>query len=212
MAIFKVAVVWALIALTGAFGSRAMAQQVSSAKAQTLAVIQWNGDVAFILSHLTRAYDVTIGLEIDPQHPKTDVGFYLREATLPDALNAIVQSAPKYQWRERDGFFEVLPLAESNALLDTMVYNFRVIDVDQAEALKQLLSLPELQAAMKAMNLSRRYITRARTDEKVEKFSLSLEGVTMRQALNKIAQAGGSRFWLFRTEGARSFSIDNSPD
>src|SRR5712691_6889926 len=92
------------------FASRVRAQQTSAPRTQTPAVIKYDGDMGFMLAHLTGIFGVTIGFEIDPQQPKPQVGFYLRDPTLPDVLNAIVRSAPRYQWRVSDGFIEVLPL------------------------------------------------------------------------------------------------------
>jgi hypothetical protein len=51
----------------------------------------------------------------------------------------------------------------------------------------------------------------ASTETKKEKFSLNLEGVTMRQALSRIAYESGGRFWIFRASGDRLFFISNSP-
>ena len=207
----QMAVVAMFVAVTAMSGSRSMGQQAAPSMKETPRVIKWNGDLMFILFHMSQAFETTIGLEVDPQQPKTDVGFYLEKAMLPDVLNAIVQSAPSYQWRERDGFIEVFPLAGRNPLLDTMITSFRVADVVQQEAINRLLSLPEAQAAMKAMNLNHRAPTNAAKDEKAAKLSLSLQGVTIRQALNQIVQANGGRFWMFRMEGAGSFSIAGSP-
>jgi hypothetical protein len=207
----QIALVVVFLVVAPGSGSRALGQQAAPAKPGPPAVIKWNGDLAYILSHMTNAYEVTIGFEVDPQQPKADVGFYLLEPTLPDVLNAIVQSAPRYEWRERDGFFEVRPLAGSSPLLDTMIHSFRVNDVDQAEALNQLMSLPELQVGMKAMKLTRQEISSASTEQKTQKFSLSLEGVTLRHALNQIVQASGGRFWIFRRPSDRSFSISSAP-
>lgn len=208
----QIAVMVVFLAVAALSGSPTLGQQpLSPARLPALRVIKWNGDIAYILFHLSQAYDGTIGLEVDPQRPQTDVGFYLEKPSLPDVLNTIVQAAPRYQWRERDGVFEVLPLAGTNPLLDTMIYNFRVNDVDQEAAFNQLLNLPEVQAGMKAMNLSRRDATGRASEVRVEKVSLSLDGVTLRQGLSRIAQASCGRFWIFRQYRDGSFSISGSP-
>ena len=204
------AVVFALT-ICVAFASRVRGQQTSAPRTQTPAIIKYDGDMGFMLAHLTEVFGVTIGLEIDPQQPKPQVGFYLRDPTLPDVLNAIVRSAPRYQWRESGGVMEVLPLEGSSPLLDTIISDFRVNNVNDTEAINQLLKLPEVQARMKALSLNPRDPGNAPAETKGEKFSLSLEGVTMRQALGRVAKENGARFWIFRRESNGSFWISNSP-
>ena len=204
------AVVFALTIFV-TFASRVRGQQTSALRTQTPAVIKYDGDMAFMLAHLTEIFGVTIGFEIDPQQPKPQVRFYLRDPTLPDVLNAIVRSAPRYQWRESDGFIEVLPLEGSSPLLDTIISNFRLNNVDETEAINHLLKLPEVQAGLRAMSLHPGDPGNAPAEKKGEKFSLSLENVTMRQALDRVAKENGARFWIFRRNGNGSFWISNSP-
>jgi hypothetical protein len=198
-----------LLTICGASVSPTMAQQTSTSRTQHPAVIKYDGDMTSMLAHLTKIYGVTIGLEVDPQQPQSQVEFYLLNPTLPDVLNAIVKSAPNYQWRESDGFIEVLPMAGSSPLLDTMISRFGTSDVDEAGAFNQLLNLPELQANMRAMSLKGRALGDTST-EKAEKFSVNLESVTFRQALHKIAKLSSGRFWIFRNNSDGSFSISNS--
>jgi hypothetical protein len=209
--ITRITAVIVFIMIGGASGSRVMGQQTSASKIQPLAVIKYDGDMAYMLAHLTERFDVTIGLEIDAKQARSHVSLYLREATLTDVLNAIVKSAPTYQWRERSGCIEVLPVGASSPLLDTMISNFRVSEADQTEAVNRLMNLPDVQANLRAMNLNRKDPGSASTETKSSKFSMNLEGVTMRQALSKIANESGGRFWIFQTFGDGFFSISNSP-
>jgi len=177
------------LAICGASVSGVMGQ-TSASKTQPPRVIKYDGDMAYMLAQLTEIFGVTIGLEVDPRQPKSQVSFYLRDPTLPDVLNAIVKSAPTYQWREQSGCIEVLPVGESSPLLDTMISNFRVSEVDQTEAVNCLMNLPEVQANLRAMSLNRRDPGSASTETKGERFSMNLEGMPMRQALSKIANEG----------------------
>ena len=200
-----------LLSICGVSIAPTIAQQTSASRIQPPAVIKYDGDMASMLAHLPEIYGVTIGLEVDAQQPQSQVGFYLLDPTLADVLNAIVKSAPRYQWRESDGFIEVFPLAGSSPLLDTMISSIRTSDVDEAGAINQLLNLPETQANMRAMRLNRRALGGRSTEKKGEKFSVNLEGVTLRQALHKIAKDSGGRFWIFHNYSDGSFSISNSP-
>ena len=200
-----------LLTLCGFSISPAVAQQTSEAKIQTPAVIEYNGDMATMLATLSKVYGATIGLEVDAQQPQSQVAFYLRDPTLPDVLNAIVKSAPRYQWREIDGSIEVFPAAGSSPLLDTPIRSFRANDVDEEAAINQLLSGSEMQANIRALSLNRRPPDRTSTDQRGKNFSVNLDAVTLRQALNKIANGSGGRFWIFRNYRDGFFSISNFP-
>jgi type II secretory pathway component GspD/PulD (secretin) len=201
-----VAVIFIAVA---AFVPRAMGQQVSSPK--TLAVIKYDGDMASLLANLGEPYGVTIGFEVDPQHARSQVKFYLREPTLADTLNAIVNSAPAYQWRMSGEVVEVLPAAGGSPLLDTRITYFHVSDLTREEALTQLMNLPESQSVMKETNLSFRATSSAATETSKQKVSVRLEGTTLREALNQIFEAEGGRFWIFRKDSSGSFTISGSP-
>ena len=207
-------IVAAVFALTicGACATRYVVAQQSSGPRQPPAVIEYHGDMAYMLANLTDIYGATIGLEVDPQQPKSQVGFFLRDPTLTDVLNAIVQSAPRYQWRESAEFIEVSPVERSCPLLDTIIVRFRVADADESEAINQLLKLTEVQASMRAMSLNCQDRGEASAEKKGEKFSISLENVTLRQALNSIARESGKRFWIFRTDRSGFFRSALLPD
>jgi hypothetical protein len=200
-----------LLLVCGLSMSPTVAQQTSSPRTQPPAVIEYNGDLATMLATLSKIYGATIGLEVDAQQPQSQVAFHLRDPSLPDVLNAIVKSAPSYQWRESDGCFEVFPAAGSSPLLDTLIRNFRANDIDEEAAINQLLGVPEMQSNMRAMNLSRRAPGSTSTDMQGKNFSVNLDAATLRQALNKIANDSGGRFWIFRNYRDGFFSISNFP-
>src|SRR6185436_7904495 len=76
--------------------SGVMAQQPAP---RTLRVIDYAGDMTMLLAAMPNAYGVTVGLELDTQ-PYYQVRFFLENATVTDVMNAMVQSAKKFQWRQ----------------------------------------------------------------------------------------------------------------
>ena len=183
--------------------SGVMAQQTATS---TVRIIEYQGDFTMLLASLPNTYGVTVGLELDTQRHHV-VRLSLRDATITDVMNAAVQSSKKYQWRQTGGFVEVWPLAGSNPLLETRISSFNVKDLTPSEAFDQLLDLPEVQANMTALKLKRRA-----TDvppRKLSRFSVNLEGVSLREALNKIAQASGIEIWTFRNYPNGFFSISS---
>ena len=185
--------------------SGVMAQQPAP---RTLRVIDYAGDMTMLLAAMPNAYGVTVGLELDTQ-PYYQVRFFLENATVTDVMNAMVQSAKKFQWRQTGGFIEVFPLAGSNPLLDTRISSLNVKDLSPLEAFDQLFNLPEVQARMTELNLRRRGPDVSRGKLSSSRFSVSLEGVSLREALNRIAQESHLEIWVFRNYPNGFFSISS---
>src|SRR4051812_39295867 len=87
----------------------ARARQAPAPKGHTLAAIVYEGDMAALLQHLAKEFDVTVGFEAGPGQMRPQVKINLREANLRDVLDAVVQSQPAYRWRQEGGFVDVYP-------------------------------------------------------------------------------------------------------
>jgi hypothetical protein len=181
--------------------SGVMAQQPAPVR-----VIQFNGDMISILAELPHAYGVTMGLELDTQRYHR-VEISVMDATVTDAMNAVVQSSKKYQWRQTGGFINVWPVAGGNPLLDTKISSLNIKNLTPAEAFDQLLNLPEVQANMTGWNLKHRAPVDSSEKLSSSRFSISLEGVSLREALDKIAQESHLGIWIFRNYPNGFFSI-----
>jgi len=200
---FKLITAAVVLVICGFSTSVDMAQQAAPPKVR---VLEYQGDLSMLLAALPNSFGVTVGLELDAQAHQL-VRVSLLDATLPDVMNAIVQSSKKYTWREANGFVEVWPLTGSNPLLETRISNFNAKDLSPSQAFDQLFNLPEVQATMKAMNLKRR-APDVLTKTTYNNFSVNLEGVSLRQALSKIASDSGIQIWVLRSYQNGYFSID----
>ena len=194
-----------VLGICGVSTSGLMAQQPTP---PTLRVIEYQGDLTMLLRALPNSYGVTIGLELDTQRQQV-VRVSLQDATLTDVMNAIVHSANQYQWRQTDRFVDVWPLAGSNPLLETRISTFNVKDLSASEAFDRLLNLPEVQANITALNLKRRAPDIPPGKLSSSRFSLNLEGVSLREALNRIAQESRIEIWIFRNYPNGFFSISS---
>ena len=126
---------------------------------------------------------------------------------MTDVMTAIVQSSKKYQWRQTGGFIDVWPLAGANPLLETRISSFNAKDISPLQAFDQLLNLPEVQANMTALNLKRRAPESSPGKLTDARLSINLEGVSLREALDKIAQESHIEIWIFRNYPNGFFSI-----
>jgi hypothetical protein len=202
---FKLIAAAVVLAICGASMSGVTAQQPAR---PPLRVIQFNGDMTMLLAALPNAYGVTVGLELDTQH-FYQVSLHLDYPTITDVMNAMVQSSKKFQWRQNGDFIDVWPLAGGNPLLETRISSFNVKDLSPSEALDQLFNLPEVQGNMTTLNLKRRAPDGRPVKLSSAKFSVNLEGVTLREALNKIAQESHLEIWIFRNYPNGFFSISS---
>ena len=171
-------------------------------------VIQFQGDMTMILGGLASTYGVTIGLELDAQRYHV-VRLSLLDPTVTDAMNAIAESSKKYQWRQTGAIVDVWPLAGGNTLLETRISSLNVKDLTPLEAIDQLLNLPEVQANMIALKLERQAPNIYPKNLSSSRFAVNLAGMTLREALNKIAQESHIDIWIFRNHPNGFFSISS---
>jgi hypothetical protein len=190
----------------------ALGQEQSNApRTQQLRVVVFHGDLRMLLGSLAETNGVVIGFETDATSPllvKVDA----RDVNFRQLLDVIVLGHPQYRWREVDGSIEFTPVSGGSNVLDAVIPNFEVKDVHFAEATDSLLKLPEVQGSLAAMALTRNeagYQPRSLGNT----FSLRLEQVTVRRALDEIARKSGTNFWAFRQFGDKGqvfFSLQTS--
>lgn len=201
----RIRVLTSIVAIACAWTSVSMGQRKPT-PTSALRVVQMDGiDLEAFLATLAADYQTTIGLEVDPEKPQSQIKLELRDVNFHQILDGIVNAEPKYRWRENDGSIGVSPVNGGSSLLDATIQSFQVRDVSRLAAIGHLLSLPEVQAIAASMNLKRR--PPIGISEQTEKLSFDLRGVTLRQALNRIAADSGARFWTFRRYPDGTFEI-----
>lgn len=207
--IVRLAVLLVVICASSAY---AMGQQTAPSSPDRKNKIVYDGDMAALLSHLAAKFNVNIGLETDRHQPRPRAKIDIWYNTLEEILNAVVESAPGYRWRNQDGFIDVYPHEAGCPLLDTVIGDFRVDNDDWLSASEVLTNLPEVQSQMETMRLRRSDFVNTTRKPEASLFSMSLENVTLRRALHEITKKSGNGFWVFQRHGARSllFSISNS--
>lgn len=202
----RIKVLAGVLAITGVWTPLAPGQQQPT-RSEPTRLIRFNHvDVGLILAHMAFDYETTLGFEVDPAKLQSPIDLDLRDVVaFRQVLDGIVKAEPGYQWRENDGAIEVHPIKGGSSLLDMPIQSFQVKDVSRFAAINLLLSLPEVQAIASSMNLKTR--SPIGLSEQTEKLSFDLRGVTLRQALNRIATDSGGRFWAFRRYPDGTFEV-----
>ena len=186
--------------------SLANGQSVQS-KSEIIRTVEFNSvDLGAALAAFAADNDVAIGLETDPEKPRSQISLHLRSVIFHQILDGIVQAEPRYGWREDNGSINVFPLNRSFDLLDSRIQSLQLKDVNRALAVNRLFGLPEVQAVILSKNL-KPLLPSPSDRSKDEKLSFDLHDVTLRQALNQIAHQSGSNFWVFRSYPNGTFEI-----
>ena len=187
--------------------SLANGQPVQS-KSEIVRTVEFNNiDMGAALAAFAADYDVAIGLEADPEKPRSQISLHLRSVIFHQILDGIVQAEPRYGWREDNGSINVFPRNRSFDLLDARIQSLQLKDVNRALAVNRLFGLPEAQALILSKNLKPLLPNPPSDRIKDEKLSFDLRDVTLRQALNQIAHESGSNFWVFRSYPNGTFEI-----
>jgi len=174
-----------------------------------LRVVSYGGDFQTFLAQMPNTFDVTIGFEVSASQPRSYVAFEVYDASLDDVMNALVKAKPLYRWAKSDNVINVLPSEDATPFLETVINSFQATGVTADEAVAGLLRLGEVQYVGKSLQLRLSPTLVPPNADPGTRFSLNLQGVTLRQALSRIASQSGLRFWTFERSGARCefFSI-----
>jgi hypothetical protein len=130
--------------------------------------------------------------------------FRPRDSSLRGVLDSIVSTDPRYTWEVKDGVINVLPSNGLPPFFAIRISRFEISQVESPnEALARLLAIPEVQKAHlklgpRAVQGGTYVFCPGCPPKETKKFSVSLQGVTVREALNAIARAHGSAVWSFR--------------
>jgi len=180
-------------------------------KMPPLRVVRYSGDLTAFLAQIATTYKVNLGLEMDPRQPYARIEISVNDATFEDILNAVVQSAPRYQWRNENGIVDVFPKETTSPLLETVVHRFQFSGNDWGQAIDALTAAPEVQSQIANLGLVRREGKAAAAGKDASQFSIDLNDASVRRALHEITRESGKSFWVYRPwQAERSFSIGDS--
>jgi len=122
--------------------------------------------------------------------------------SLRNVLDTIVFADPQYRWQIDQGVINLTLKSNEPALLNVRINKLEVKDARSTGALvDNLLALPEVQQARTKLKLqSALRISVGPVSLKPNRtvFSISCEGVSVKEALNRIVRNHGSAVWEYR--------------
>jgi len=185
--------------VVGPFAITTSAQSAVPIRDQPLRVVDYSGDMLALIAQFSSTFDTAFSFEIDPLEPRPNITFRVIDATLDDIMNAIVKAKPTYAWRRNGNAIELYPAGHTNRLLETRISSLRISNTRLKEALQILLFSTEINTALANFGLLHGPIRGV--DDQNKAVSVSADDITLRQALNQIAEAGSVRFWAFEMIG-----------
>ena len=160
---------------------------------------QTNATPYIVAMSLSTTYAIPIGFEGIPEDPENEVTVAVLGGTVRGVLDKLIAADPRYEWRVGpEGVIDIFPKSRENSPLDATVFQYRVERVGRQQALNYLLGRPEVASALTGLGVTVRTPVTAdsyQTSGSIPAFSVALEEVSMRAALNAITRASGSLFW-----------------
>jgi len=175
------------------------AQTAVPVRDQPLRVVDYSGDMLALIKQFSSSFDTAFNFEIDPLEPGANITFRVTDATVDDIMDAIVKAKPNYAWRRNGKAIELYPAGRTNGLLETRINSLRISNTRLKEALEILLFSTEMNTAI--ANFGLRHGPVRGVDDQNRAVSVSADDITLRQALNQIAETSGIRFWAFELIG-----------
>jgi hypothetical protein len=155
-------------------------------------------DIAQPLFRASEKFRIPIGVELDGLQPTQTISVKLSRGTVTDLLNAIVGPSSGLQWKESNGVVNVMPVQNSNSILDLKVAHFRLKDISVGDIREAITAQPEIKAWLTLNRVSERslIVTSGQHPDR-QRLSIELKGVTLREIMNAIVKLPGMHEWSF---------------
>jgi len=180
-----------------------------------------NGESDFFraLQEVSYKYRVPLGIETDAQgqtagHISIDVS----KGTVADIFNALIQRAPNYKWVESNGVVNVMPLQDTDSVLNLKIARFYVTHATPDDLHIAIRSLPEVEAWLNQRQLAERgfmtssILIGANGETDQPRASLRLKNMTLREIMNRAVKKPGFLIWFVGRYGDHSQYLNISID
>jgi hypothetical protein len=175
--------------------------------------VQMQADnIGLLLSRLSKEYDLPIGFEValdDDLSITKSLMIGMKDGTVKELLDSIVNQNPTYKWEMRDDVINVFPQDRSRDILlkDILETRLEKISLDKQTTrfmLRQILC--ENAAVMKILNMNdvkpANETFTSRDFGKVGRdFSFSASDVSIATVLNRVIRNSSTKYWIIMRFG-----------
>ena len=137
----------------------------------------------------------------EAQEPVAIIPILTPDATVRQALDAIVRANPAYRWELDNGAINLLPAAGEPLLLKTRIPRFHAHGLKSiSAAIDQLEQMPEVRQRMADLGLSHGtiYFAGPVNPNPPPAFDVTCDGLSLREVLNEVARRStGAQYWEY---------------
>jgi len=144
-------------------------------------------DFPRLIGRLSARYSFPLGMEIDGELLGKPASVKLSRGTVADALSAIVNQMPGYQWVSADGVVNVRPRESTDSVLEVEIAHFRLRRVTPDKIAQVIALIPEINAWLQQNGVEEHTPARVYLPEQrkqLPRLSVDLRRRTLRQVLN----------------------------
>lgn len=163
-------------------------------------------NVHVALSTLSASFGIPIGVEVAKGgNTGPEIQLSIRNGTLRQVLNAVMEQDGRYEWRLNDGVINVMPKSDHDpllqTLLDTRIRTFSTKEKTDTFFLRlAIVDLPEVKATLSEAGVRPRIsaYTNADIAGLGTRFTLTMSDTTLRNLLNEIVrkETSEAKYWV----------------
>jgi hypothetical protein len=156
-------------------------------------------------------------LDLETRPDRRPLSVKVLGGNVADVLNAITAQEPGFTWAEINGVVNIGPRRQRNSLLDLRVAQFHITNASFDQIHRAIHSLPEVKTWLQDNHLTESalfvVIGGISPGQPFKPLvSLDLQGITLREILNRIVQSRGYSTWIVAREGEKNQNIIISTD
>jgi hypothetical protein len=143
---------------------------------------------------LAKNAGVSIGVELIKGDENLKVSIDATDSTLGAELDKLVYHHPLYEWRQIGQLIDVFPKTEQQSVFNVAVDRFESKNSAPIQLVQELMRTPRVAAFLSTKGITP--ATWVTGSVPLEKYSIKVEGVTLREALNEIAYSTKREGWV----------------
>jgi hypothetical protein len=172
-------------------------------------------DLEATVNEVREKFRVPVGMDLEASSDRRPVSINVPRGNVADVLNAIVAQQHGFKWAEVNGVVNIGPQHNANSILELRIAHFRINQASYDQVDDAIVSLPEVKTWLEGNHLtvdgSRVVIGGVGPGQPFKPLvSLDLQGITLREILNRIIKCPGYDEWtISRGEdgGGKQFII-----
>jgi hypothetical protein len=149
------------------------------------------------LSEMASKAKIQIGVEYEQELKERPIQFDFSGGTVGEFMNAFIQQAPEFSWKESNGFIHVTLRGRQLDIGNVSIVIPQALTKSRMDIWEDLATTPEIRTALVETGCVRQEFTTGKEFRDNNKpIKLDSGTKTLRQLLDEVASKSGENFWL----------------